>query len=172
MSYDLTDRLLELVEDARTSWPMESGDVFDQEGPSRGMPHHAADLIYLFDNVPLLLSPSSSPTAFDDNESFPSFPSSRSTSAEFSFSSESSFRGWAQPVVDELMYARVRDAIQERWITFVQGFVQGDRPWDKSRDKVYVFGPEGEVRVSLRADGVGGYGASGYVACAEGCTGA
>ncbi|OAX40611.1 alpha/beta-hydrolase [Rhizopogon vinicolor AM-OR11-026] len=177
MSYDLTDRLLELVEDARIAWPTEcvvqaaqrAGQqvwryVFDQEGPSRGMPHHAADLIYLFDNVPLPLSPSSSPTAFDDDESLPSFPSSRSTSAEvgeildksltidelelmdidqFSSGSESSFRGWAQPVVDELMYARVRDAIQERWITFAQG----ERPWDNSHDKVYVFGPEGETGV-------------------------
>jgi len=126
------------------------------------MPHHAADLIYLFDNVTLPLSPSSSPTAFDDDEPLPSLPSSRSTSADigeildkslsidelelmdidqFSSGSESSFRSWAQPVVDELMYARVRDAIQERWITFAQG----ERPWDNSQGKVYVFGPEGET---------------------------
>jgi hypothetical protein len=175
MSYDLTDRLLELVEDARIAWPTEcvfqaaqkAGQqvwryVFDQEGPARGMPHHAADLIYLFDNVPLPLSPSTSPTAFDDDEPLPSLPSSRSTTAEmgeildkslsidelelmdidqFSSGSESSYRAWAQPVVDELMYARVRDAIQERWITFAQG----ERPWDNSRGKVYVFGPEGET---------------------------
>jgi hypothetical protein len=175
MSYDLTDRLLELVEDARIAWPTEcvaqaaqrAGQqvwryVFDQEGPARGMPHHAADLIYLFDNVTLPLSPSSSPTAFDDDEPLPSLPSSRSTSADvgeifdkslsidelelmdidqFSSGSDSSFRSWAQPVVDELMYARVRDAIQERWITFAQG----ERPWDNSQGKVYVFGPEGET---------------------------
>ncbi|OAX30485.1 hypothetical protein K503DRAFT_778153, partial [Rhizopogon vinicolor AM-OR11-026] len=77
-----------------------------------------------------------------DDESLPSFPSSRSTSAEvaeildksltidelelmyidqFSSGSELGFRGWAQPVVDGLMYACVRDAIQERWITPAQG---------------------------------------------------
>lgn len=172
---DLTDRLLELVEDARIAWPTEcvvqaaqrTGRqvwryVFDQEGPMQGMPHHAADLVYLFDNVPLPLSPSSSPTAFDDDESLPSFPSSRSTSAgggeifnkmitpdeldlmdidKFSYGSEASFGGWAQPVVDELTYARVRDAIQERWIAFAHG----ERPWDNSCGKVYVFGPEGET---------------------------
>ncbi|OAX31109.1 hypothetical protein K503DRAFT_806368 [Rhizopogon vinicolor AM-OR11-026] len=38
------------------------------------------------------------------------------------------FHGWAQPVVDELMYAR-------------------ERPRDNSRDEVYVFGPEGETGV-------------------------
>lgn len=128
----------------------------------QGMPHHAADLVYLFDNVPLPLSPSSSPTAFDDDESLPSFPSSRSTSAgggeifnkmitpdeldlvdidKFSHGSEASFGGWAQPVVDELTYARIRDAIQERWIAFAHE----ERPWDNSCGKVYVFGPEGET---------------------------
>lgn len=172
---DLAERLLEIVEDARIAWPTEcvaqaaqnTGRqvwryIFDQEGPTQGMPHHAADLVYLFDNVPLPLSPSSSPTAFDDDESLPSLPSSRSTAADMgeipdkactvdkldlmdidklSFGSESSFGGWAQPVVDELMYARVRDAIQERWITFAHG----ERPWDNSHGKVYVFGPEGET---------------------------
>ena len=175
MTHDLTDRLLELVEDARIAWPTEcvvqaaqrAGQqvwryVFDQEGPARGIPHHAADLIYLFDNVPLPLTPASSPTAFDDDEPLPSLPSSRSTSADineildkslsideldlididqFSSGSELSFRAWAQPIVDELMYGRVRDAIQERWITFAQG----ERPWDNSQRKVYVFGPEGET---------------------------
>lgn len=172
---DLTDRLLELVEDARITWPTEcvvqaaqrTGQqvwryVFDQEGPANGMPHHAADLVYLFDNVSLPLSPSSSPTAFDDDESLPSLSSSRSTSADkseildktctldeldlididkFSCGSESSFSGWTQPVVDELMYARVRDAIQERWIAFACG----EQPWNNSRGKVFVFGPEGET---------------------------
>ncbi|KAG2066195.1 alpha/beta-hydrolase [Suillus decipiens] len=172
---DLTDRLLELVEDARITWPTEcvvqaaqrTGQrvwryVFDQEGPAHGMPHHAADLVYLFDNVSLPLSPSSSPTAFDDDESLPSLSSSRSTSADvseipdktctldelglididkFSCGSESSFSRWTQPVVDELMYARVRDAIQERWIAFAWG----EQPWDNSRGKVFVFGPEGET---------------------------
>lgn len=172
---DLTERLLELVEDARIVWPTEcvvqaahrAGRqvwryIFDQEGPTQGMPHHAADLVYLFDNVPLPLSRSSSPTVFDDDESFPSLPSSRSTSADvsdipdkicsideldlmdidkFAYGSDSSCSGWTQPVVDELMYARVRDAIQERWITFAHG----ERPWDNSHGKVYVFGPEGET---------------------------
>ncbi|KAF8899784.1 Alpha/Beta hydrolase protein [Gymnopilus junonius] len=65
---EITDRVLELVNDARVAWPTqciadnakkERGGhgvwrfVFDQEGPSRGVPHHMADIMYLFDNVPL-----------------------------------------------------------------------------------------------------------------------
>jgi len=42
-------------------------------------------------------------------------------------------------VVDEWAYVRVRDAIQERWISFAHG----EAPWRE--DKVFVFGPEGET---------------------------
>ncbi|KAF8634829.1 hypothetical protein AX17_004080 [Amanita inopinata Kibby_2008] len=65
---EIVDHVLDLVNDARIAWPTEciaqsakrerGGQgvwryVFDQESPSRGVAHHAADLMYLFDNVPL-----------------------------------------------------------------------------------------------------------------------
>ncbi|KAF9260554.1 alpha/beta-hydrolase [Marasmius fiardii PR-910] len=61
------ERMLELVNDARIAWPTEClavnakrerGNrgvwryVWDQDGPVRHSPHHASELIYLFDNVP------------------------------------------------------------------------------------------------------------------------
>jgi hypothetical protein len=60
------DHVLDLVDDARIAWPtdvlaeaiLREGNnkvwryVFDQEGPARGIPHHAADLMYLFDWKP------------------------------------------------------------------------------------------------------------------------
>ena len=176
-TYELSDRVLELVEDARIAWPTEcvaqaakkSGRqvwryVFDQEDPGRGVPHHAADLIYLFDNVPLPLSPGSPPMSFEADEPFPSLPSSESSNGdvadiisrtrtlndiemmdenEFDYSRRSTrpIGGWAHPVVDEWSYGRVRDAIQSRWITFAWG----ERPWDDSPAKIFVFGPEGET---------------------------
>ncbi|KAH7882389.1 Alpha/Beta hydrolase protein [Phlebopus sp. FC_14] len=179
-TYELSDRVLELIEDARIAWPTEcvfqaaqrSGRpvwryVFDQEGPARGIPHHAADLIYLFDNVPLPLTPGNSPISFTTDEPLPCLTSS-SVSSDLSIDDVadvlgrtrtiddiesmdaqhfecctrcSPIGGWAQPVVDEWSYARVRDAIQSRWIAFAWG----ERPWDNSRGKVYVFGPEGET---------------------------
>lgn len=175
-TYELTDRISELVEDARIAWPTEcvvqaarrSGRsmwryVFDQEGPARGVPHHASDLIYLFDNVPLPLSPATSPMSFENDEPLPSLPSSESSIGDFTemiisrartlddieqmdedgfdYSSPARPRGgWPQPVVDEWSYGRVRDAIQSRWIAFAWG----ERPWDNSRGKIFVFGPEGE----------------------------
>ena len=175
-TYELPDRVLELVQDARIAWPTEcviqaakKGGrqvwryVFDQEGPARGVPHHAADLIYLFDNVPLPLSPATSPMSFEADEPLPSLPSSGSSNGdladiisrtrtlddiemmdtdEFDYSRPSRpSGGWPQPVVDEWSYGRVRDAIQSRWITFAWG----ERPWDNSRNKIFVFGPEGET---------------------------
>lgn len=165
----LSERVLELIEDARISWPTEcvyqaaqrAGQpvwryVFDQEGPARGVPHHTADLIYLFDNVPLPLSPTSSPLSFAADD-LPSLPSSEASSMgipmtlndigaidedRFDYCSRGlPFGGWARPIVDEWSYTRVRDAIQTRWIAFAWG----ERPWDNSRGKVFVFGPEGET---------------------------
>ncbi|KAL0578116.1 hypothetical protein V5O48_003859 [Marasmius crinis-equi] len=61
------ERISELVNDARVAWPTEClavnakrerGNkgvwryVWDQDGPTRHAPHHASELIYLFDNVP------------------------------------------------------------------------------------------------------------------------
>lgn len=130
---ELVERILELINDARIGWPTQvvvegaqrdrGGKgvwryTFDQEGPTRGIPHHATDLMYLFDNVPLPISqpvvlPSEESDYFDDD--------------------------WAIPTVDEFSYGRVRDVIQERWIAFAYGEV----PWNE--DKVFVFGPEGEI---------------------------
>ncbi|KAI6021718.1 Alpha/Beta hydrolase protein [Pisolithus microcarpus] len=160
-AYDIaphvTDQLSE--RDARISWPTEcvyqaaqrAGQpvwryVFDQEGPARGVPHHTADLIYLFDNVPLPLSPTSSPLSFAADD-LPSLPSSEASSMgipmtlndigaidedRFDYCSRGlPFGGWARPIVDEWSYTRVRDAIQTRWIAFAWG----ERPWDNSRGK-------------------------------------
>jgi len=79
---EIMERVLELVDDARVGWPTEivaqavrkehssiqddgqAGKVwryvFDQEGPARGVPHYAADLMYLFDVKPASLASSSS----------------------------------------------------------------------------------------------------------------
>jgi hypothetical protein len=152
------DHVLDLVNDARVAWPIEiiasnakrerGGHhvwryVFDQEGPSRGIPHHAADLVYLFDNVPLpeLKSPalrekSLGEGPFDDIDDEESYEI-RSTGYEFE--SECEEDEWDVCVVDRFSYTRVKDAIQERWIAFAHG----ESPW--SEDKFFVFGPEGET---------------------------
>lgn len=69
------ERILELVNDARVAWPTECFSVnarrerggrgvwryvWDQDGPTRSVPHHAADLIYLFDNIPVMKNESES----------------------------------------------------------------------------------------------------------------
>ncbi|KAH9941090.1 carboxylesterase [Epithele typhae] len=174
---ELADRILELINDARFAWPTElvaSGlaatrggqgvwrYVFDQEGPSRGVPHHAVDLMYLFDNVPLPELPTSSydrNSEFredggyfsDDDNSLDSSPSSPASDSSGSDCSPKAPRDlsdpqtytydaeWALPVVDDWTYARVRAAIQERWLAFAYG----EAPW--RADRVFVFGPEGET---------------------------
>ena len=169
---ELPEHVLDLINDARFAWPTEciassakrarGGHnvwryVFDQEGPSRALPHHAVDLLYLFDNVPLAVPPTVSPPSAYTPEMSPcgSPPFSRPDTPEMSYGSDSDSEGvdfgfgfnspddgdenWDMPVVDEWTYARVRDAVQSRWFTFAYG----DAPW--AEDKVYVFGPEGEV---------------------------
>lgn len=63
---EIMDHVLDLVDDARVAWPTDvfaemmvrEGNnkvwryLFDQEGPARGIPHHTADLMYLFDWKP------------------------------------------------------------------------------------------------------------------------
>ncbi|KAK2461023.1 hypothetical protein APHAL10511_006964 [Amanita phalloides] len=80
---EIVDRVLDLINDARVAWPTEHVAqiskreravyryVFDQETPSRGVPHHAADLVYLFDNVPLDIVDNEPPTSIKviDNDS-------------------------------------------------------------------------------------------------------
>lgn len=150
---ELRERILDLINDARFAYPIDcvanalknvngGGNiyryVFDQESPTPcALPHHAADLVYLFDSVPL-------PTLV----SSPEITYSRCLTPELSFSDEedededdsSAFeKEWMTPVVDEYAYARVKNTIQERWLAFAYG----QRPWNE--EKVYVFGPEGET---------------------------
>ncbi|CCM01185.1 uncharacterized protein FIBRA_03233 [Fibroporia radiculosa] len=157
---ELHTHVLELINDARFAWPTEcvatrarqerGGKgvwryVFDQEGPARGVPHHAVDLIYLFDNVPLpasSLSPTSaySPTSSAADFMPESFDADDDSDDEGSLSTDSGFADdWGVHGVDEYSYARVRDAVQSRWFTFAYG----EAPW--AADRVFVFGPEGEV---------------------------
>jgi len=136
---ELVERILELINDARIAWPTHGVAegaqrdrdgkgvwryTFDQEGPTRGIPHHATDLMYLFDNVPL-------PTVSEPAD----LPNEESDYFESDYFDDD----WAIPTVDEFSYGRVRDAIQERWIAFAYGEV----PWNEN--KVFVFGPEGET---------------------------
>ena len=182
---ELPERVLELINDARFAWPTEcvaqyakderekSGGaggvwryVFDQEGPGRGVPHHAVDLLYLFDNVPLTVPASvSPPSVFSPSLSpihSPRLPcqSSRPDTPEMSYGSDTDSdvdfnfgfnnpspsastcidETWGLPIVDDYTYTRVRDSIQARWLAFAYG----EKPWS-SEEKVYVFGPEGEV---------------------------
>jgi hypothetical protein len=153
---ELPDRLLELVNDARVAWPTEiiarnakrerGGRnvwryVFDQEGPSRGVPHHAADLIYLFDNVPLPEIKSASPSPPDEIYYDGAFDDVDDDEIEIERRSwgSASDEEWETYIVDQFSYMRVKDAIQEKWIAFANG----QSPWNE--DKVFVFGPEGET---------------------------
>ena len=155
---EIGDRVLELVNDARVAWPTECVAhnakrerggrgvwryVFDQEGPSTGIPHHAADLIYLFDTVPLPLSTRPSEPSSSSNcgfhESFDDSDDDEDMTHNFTLRSDPEDEEWAAAVVDEWAYTRVRDAMQERWISFAHG----EAPWRE--DKVFVFGPEGET---------------------------
>ncbi|RDX46108.1 carboxylesterase [Lentinus brumalis] len=159
-SDELPDRLLELINDTRFAWPTEKVAsslrsergghgvwryVFDQEGPSRGVPHHAVDLMYLFDNVPLPMLPSTSVYDYEpredggyysDTDSDECIPAPRSADGTCAYEYDAE---WAMPVVDDWTYARVRNAMQERWLAFAYG----EAPWRE--DRVFVFGPEGET---------------------------
>lgn len=175
---EITEHILELVNDARVAWPTEcfasnvrgagaGGGVwryaFDQEGPWSCIPHHAADLMYLFDNVPLPGSDSSTSaqsitgSSLRDHMSFSEaemFPDS------FTFDDDDDLDGgdikypslvrdddamsseegaWGLTSVATWSYSRVRDTMQEQWISFSYG----EAPF--SEDKVFVFGPEGET---------------------------
>jgi carboxylesterase type B len=150
---EIMERVLELVNDARVAWPTqclsdraknERGGkgvwryVFDQEGPWRGLPHHATDLMYLFDNVPLPAS-----ALISESDSFYDGPYDVSDDEENDAEPSSVFRidddEWLTTTVDEYSYARIRDTLQDCWISFANGAV----PWRD--DKVFVFGPEGET---------------------------
>lgn len=161
---EIMERVLELVNDARVAWPTqcisdrakhERGGkgvwryVFDQEGPWRGLPHHATDLMYLFDTVPLpasVLAATTESDAFydgpfnvsDDEDDSPAcgpFDNECSSSSVLRIDDDE----WLTTAVDEYSYARIRDTLQDRWISFANGAA----PW--RADKVFVFGPEGET---------------------------
>ena len=169
---ELPEHILDLINDARFAWPTEciasqakrarGGHnvwryVFDQESPSSGVPHHAVDLLYLFDNVPLTVPPALTPPDVFSPEPTPicSPMLTRPDTPDMYYGSDTDSDGvdfgfgfnnpdddadaWAVPVVDEWTYARVRDAVQGRWFAFAYG----EAPWNE--DKVYVFGPEGEA---------------------------
>jgi len=166
---EVADHILELVNDARIAWPTdcfasnarrEGGGVwryvFDQEGPWNCVPHHAADLIYLFDNVALPESSTRSISgsslqdrvSFSEAEMFPdSFSFDDDQDEDINYPSvvreddgmSSEEGGWALPSVASWSYSRVRDTMQEQWISFAYG----KAPF--SEDKVFVFGPEGET---------------------------
>ncbi|KAJ6491347.1 Alpha/Beta hydrolase protein [Mycena vitilis] len=148
---EVVDRVLELIGDTRVAWPTEclasvarqhrAGGgvwryVFDQEAPGRVA--HKADLAYLFDNVPHpFATPREGSPALDFCDSFDLDDDDDAHDRKFDSDSEAD--SWMEPPVDEWAYTRVRDAMQERWIAFAHG----QEPW--TEDKVFVFGPEGEV---------------------------
>lgn len=153
---ELSERVLDLVNDSRFAWPIDriaaaltktqgaSGVyryVFDQEGPSKGVPHHAVDLVYLFDNVPFPSSTTPTTLLAPSRSITPDLSFSGSDDEEDDFSSPFDVDDgqWMTPVVDQWTYGRVKNTMQERWISFAHGH----EPW--KHDKVYVFGPEGET---------------------------
>ncbi|TFY68175.1 hypothetical protein EVJ58_g1151 [Rhodofomes roseus] len=161
---ELHARVLELINDARFAWPAEcvaaharrerGGKgvyryVFDQEGPGRAVPHHAVDLVYLFDNVPLPTNPAPGkplgpsqlmPEHFDSDSDDGDFPQLAPEHHEHAPATGLWVRGrLGRAYVDDYAYTRVRDAIQARWIAFAYG----EAPW--AEDRVFVFGPEGET---------------------------
>ncbi|KAJ7731122.1 Alpha/Beta hydrolase protein [Mycena maculata] len=144
---EIVDRVLELIGDTRVAWPTEcvaararrrrAGTgvwryVFDQDAPAGA--GHKADLAYLFDTAPP--PPASPPPSLDFCDSFDLDDDDDAHDRKFDSDGEDE---WLQPSVDEWAYRRVRDTMQERWIAFAHG----EAPWNP--DKVYVFGPEGEV---------------------------
>ena len=94
--------------------------------------------MYLFDNVPL---PASALTATTEYDSFYDglFDVSYDEDSGSDPLSALDDDEWLTTAVDEHSYARIRDTVQDRWISFANG----DVPWRD--DKVFVFGPEGET---------------------------
>jgi Carboxylesterase family len=164
---EFPERLLELINDARFAWPIHlaaesllrsraplkdsSGVwryVFDQEAPGSGIPQHASDLLYLFDTArpafaaqSLITAPDSDmyyPDRFDvDDDDDDDTPFDNSAFDDGSDGGDDDDLGPMS--IDQYQYTAVRDALQLRWLTFAYGAV----PW--ARDKVFVFGPEGEA---------------------------
>ena len=162
---EFPERLLELINDARFAWPIHlaaeslrrsrsslkdsSGVwryVFDQDAPGSGIPQHASDLLYLFDTARPAFTAQSLITTPDAETFFPDrFDVDDDDDDDTPFDNSAfddgggSDCGELVPSVDAYQYAAVRDALQLRWLTFAYGTA----PW--ARDKVFVFGPEGEA---------------------------
>ena len=173
---EFPERLLELINDARFAWPThlaaeslrrsrpapasKEGSVsgvwryvFDQEAPGSGIPHHATDLLYLFDTArpaftaQSLIAPPDPDTFFpdhfdvDEEEEDDDVPFDNSAFVDDGggSSSDDDEGGELTTSVDQYQYANVRDALHTRWLAFAHG----QTPW--ARDKVFVFGPEGEA---------------------------
>ena len=165
---EFPERLLELINDARYAWPThlaadllhrrsalkESSGVwryvFDQEAPGSGIPQHATDLLYLFDTArpaftaqSLIAAPADSDAFFpdhfdvdddDDDDENDGVPFDNSAFEDGTGSDDDLLSS-----IDQYQYMAVRDALQSRWLAFAYGAA----PW--ARDKVFVFGPEGEA---------------------------
>jgi carboxylesterase type B len=158
---EFPERLLELINDARFAWPTHlaaeslrrsrsapkdsSGVwryVFDQDAPGSGIPQHATDLLYLFDTARPALIAQSLIAAPDPDAFFPDHFDVDDDDVPFdnsAFEDGTGSDGDLLPSVDQYQYTAVRDALQSRWLTFAYGAA----PW--ARDKVFVFGPEGEA---------------------------
>ncbi|KAI9454357.1 alpha/beta-hydrolase [Russula earlei] len=161
---EFPERLLELINDARFAWPTHSTAesllrrsrsdsgrsvwryVFDQEAPGSGIPHHATDLLYLFDTArptfaaQSLIAPPDPDILFPDHfDVDDDVPFDNSAFDNDNYDGTSSDGDELAPSVDEHQYMSVRDALQARWLAFAYG----QAPW--ALDKVLVFGPEGEA---------------------------
>jgi hypothetical protein len=160
---EFPEHLLGLINDARFAWPTHlaaeslrrsrsaprdsSGVwryVFDQDAPGSGIPQHATDILYLFDTArppftaqSLIGAPDSDaffPDHFDvDDDEDDDVPFDNSAFEDGTNSDDDPLS------IDQYQYMAVRDAMQSRWLTFAYGAA----PW--ARDKVFVFGPEGEA---------------------------
>ena len=113
---ELLERVLELINDARVAWPIEKfvegvqrdgggggvwRYVFVQEGCLRGISHHAADLIYLFDNVPSITSISQSLSISSDDSS-DSFDHHVQSHVHIHYEEEEE---WALPIVNSFTFS-------------------------------------------------------------------
>jgi hypothetical protein len=169
---EFPERLLELINDARFAWPTHLAAeslrrsrsvpkdpnggvwryVFDQEAPGSGIPHHATDLLYLFDTArstftaQSLIAPPDPDTFFpehfdvdDDDDDDDAVPFDNSAFDDNMTATSDDGELGGPSVVDQYQYTAVRDALQSRWLAFAYG----QAPW--ARDKVFVFGPEGEA---------------------------
>ncbi|KAF8506291.1 carboxylesterase [Hysterangium stoloniferum] len=134
---DSQDAALNFINDACFAWPADKvargtqGHVyrytFDQESPYTYTAHHAVDLLYLFDNAPAHI-PARKAHPFDSSESDLGDSDSDGFDSDYFGSSDFAYNA-----------TRVCRAMQERWIAFAHG----EHPW--SPEKLYVFGPEGEI---------------------------